>query len=123
MRGRSYLCEVRSSFLLFGGLGWAIGFEFGLSANFEIALTMIKSSFLKLMSTQIVSLSCEVELSLGETLTLPDEIIDRIGVGRWLISIAPAPIAPPLEPVRNHDAFLNGYAPEDEGLYEDYLAG
>ena len=22
--------------------------------------------------------------------------------------------------VRNHSAFLNGYAPEDEGLYDDY---
>ena len=75
------------------------------------------------MNTQVVSLSCEIELLSGETLTLPNEIINRIGVGRWLISIAPAPIVPPMEPVRNHDAFLNGYAPEDEGLYDDYLAG
>jgi hypothetical protein len=83
------------------------------------------------MNTQVVSLSCEVELLSGETLTLPDEIINRIGVGRWLISIAPAPLATPigtgstgpLEPVRQHDAFLNGYVPEDEGLYDDYLAG
>jgi hypothetical protein len=22
--------------------------------------------------------------------------------------------------IRNHSAFLNGYAPEDEGLYDDY---
>jgi hypothetical protein len=83
------------------------------------------------MNTQVVSLSCEVELLSGETLTLPDEIISCIGVGRWLISIAPAPLAKPigtgstspLETVRQHDAFLNGYAPEDEGLYDDYLAG
>jgi hypothetical protein len=25
--------------------------------------------------------------------------------------------------VRNHAAFLSGYAPEDEGLYDDYSAG
>ena len=25
--------------------------------------------------------------------------------------------------VRNHAAFLNSYAPEDEGLYDDYSAG
>lgn len=87
------------------------------------------------MNTQVVSLSCEVELFSGETLTLPDELTNRIGVGRWLISIAPAPMAEPqqkspgmeiaqtVEPVRQHDAFLNGYAPEDEGLYDDYLAG
>jgi len=24
------------------------------------------------------------------------------------------------QPVRQHDAFLNSYAPEDEGLYDDY---
>ena len=45
--------------------------------------------------------------------------IDRFGTS----AIALAPIAPPLEPAQNHDAFLNGYAPEDEGLYDDYLAG
>lgn len=79
------------------------------------------------MNTEVVSLSCEVELLSGETLTLPDEITNRIGVGRWLISIAPAPlgkgISPQTESVRQHDAFLNGYAPEDEGLYDDYFAG
>jgi predicted DNA-binding antitoxin AbrB/MazE fold protein len=26
-------------------------------------------------------------------------------------------------PVRDHSAFLNSYAPEDEGLYDDYSAG
>lgn len=25
--------------------------------------------------------------------------------------------------IRNHHAFLNGYAPEDEGLYDDYPIG
>jgi hypothetical protein len=75
------------------------------------------------MNTQVVSLSCEVELLSGETLTLPNEITDRIGMGRWLISINPVPMTQPMEPVRQHDAFLNGYAPEDEGLYDDYLAG
>lgn len=25
--------------------------------------------------------------------------------------------------VRNHNAFLSGYAPEDEGLYDDYPTG
>ena len=27
------------------------------------------------------------------------------------------------EVVRDHSAFLNSYAPEDEGLYDDYSAG
>jgi predicted DNA-binding antitoxin AbrB/MazE fold protein len=26
-------------------------------------------------------------------------------------------------PIRNHSAFLSSYAPEDEGLYDDYPAG
>ena len=47
------------------------------------------------MNTQVVSLSCEVELLSGETLTLPDEIINRIAPAPWLISIAPAPLAKP----------------------------
>ncbi|MGK7939352.1 MAG: hypothetical protein AB4062_04190 [Crocosphaera sp.] len=25
-----------------------------------------------------------------------------------------------INPIRNHQAFLNGYSPEDEGLYDDY---
>ena len=27
------------------------------------------------------------------------------------------------EPIRDHSAFLNSYAPEDEGLYDDYSGG
>jgi hypothetical protein len=27
------------------------------------------------------------------------------------------------EPIRDHAAFLNGYTPEDEGLYDDYESG
>ena len=40
------VCQRRSSFLLFG-LGWAIVFEFGLSANLGITLTIIKFSFIE----------------------------------------------------------------------------
>ena len=29
----------------------------------------------------------------------------------------------PADSVRDHSAFLNSYVPEDEGLYDDYLAG
>ena len=28
-----------------------------------------------------------------------------------------------LKQIRDHQAFLNGYAPEDEGLYDDYSIG
>lgn len=55
-----------------------------------------------------------VELQPGERLTLPPELLERVGPGRWMVSVRPL-----TEPVRRHDAFLNGYAPEDEGLYDD----
>lgn len=29
-------------------------------------------------------------------------------------------VACAINPIRNHQAFLNGYSPEDEGLYDDY---
>lgn len=68
------------------------------------------------MDQKIISLSYEVELKPGEKLTLPPSLLADIGEGRWLITIQQQPKTL----VRSHDAFLNGYAPEDEGLYDDY---
>ncbi|NJP08606.1 MAG: hypothetical protein HC866_03310 [Leptolyngbyaceae cyanobacterium RU_5_1] len=73
------------------------------------------------MNTKLVNLTYEVELQQGEKLSLPDSIATRIGAGRWLIIIKPVSESF-IEPVRSHDAFLNGYAPEDEGLYDDCTA-
>ncbi|PZV09612.1 MAG: hypothetical protein DCF22_18305 [Leptolyngbya sp.] len=72
------------------------------------------------MNTRLVKLSCEIELQTGEKLVLPDAIVNNIGVGRWLISIAPINDAAQTSPSRYHDAFLNSYSAEDEGLYDDY---
>ena len=69
------------------------------------------------MNTQFVNLSCEIELKTGEKLYLPDEIVNGVGAGRWMISIVPIPNTD--QAIRQHDAFLNGYAPEDEGLYDE----
>jgi hypothetical protein len=74
------------------------------------------------MNPQLVNLSCEIELQTGEKLALPDEIVNRIGAGRWLVSIVPIADAAQTSAHRYHDAFLNSYAPEDEGLYDDYSA-
>jgi len=68
------------------------------------------------MKNSLVNLTYEIELEPGEKLTLPDSLIAHVNAGRWLITIRPLPI-----PIRCHSAFLNGYAPEDEGLYDDYL--
>jgi len=67
------------------------------------------------MKTNVVSLTYEIELQPGEELTLPESLVKSLGAGRWLITVRPLP-APP---VRDHNAFLDSYAPEDEGLYDD----
>jgi hypothetical protein len=58
---------------------------------------------------QLINLTYDVELKLGERLTLPDQLLAGVGPGRWRISIQPLA-------VRDHTAFLNSYAAEDEGL-------
>ena len=68
------------------------------------------------MKNSLVNLTYEIELESGEKLTLPESLIAHVNAGRWLITICPLPI-----PIRSHSAFLNSYAPEDEGLYDDYL--
>ncbi len=62
----------------------------------------------------LVSLTYEIELEPGEKLTLPKSLIAQVDAGRWPITIHPLPT-----PIRSHSAFLNSYAPEDEGLYKD----
>ncbi|UBF29178.1 hypothetical protein K9N68_15875 [Kovacikia minuta CCNUW1] len=71
------------------------------------------------MNTKLVNLTYEVELQQGEKLILPDSIAEKVGARRWLITIEPAS-EDSAEPIRNHDAFLNGYVSEDERLYDDY---
>lgn len=72
------------------------------------------------MKSNLLSVTYEVELQPGEKLVLPEELVESIGGGRWKITIQPidAPLSGQL--VRDHTAFLNSYAPEDEGLYDDY---
>jgi hypothetical protein len=72
------------------------------------------------MNGKVLNLSYEVELQAGEKLSLPDSLLDSIGVGRWVVTIQPSSEASAIPAIRNHQAFLNGYAPEDEGLYDDY---
>jgi len=68
------------------------------------------------MENSLVSLTYEVELEPGKRLiTLPESLIAHVDTRRWLITIRPCPA-----PVRSHSAFLNSYAPKDEGLYDDY---
>ena len=65
-----------------------------------------------------------------ELANLPENVGDRSSV---LITFLDAGIVDPVQlqrlidqletmvpTIRQHDAFLNSYAPEDEGLYDDY---
>jgi hypothetical protein len=73
----------------------------------------------KAMHSKLMNLTYEIELQTGETLILPESLVQNIGAGRWLITIQPLVEAKAVS-TRSHDAFLKGYAPEDEGLYDDY---
>lgn len=68
------------------------------------------------MKDQPLNLSYEIELRPGEKLTMPPELVASVGAGRWIVTVQPARS---VSAVRLHAAFLNGYAPEDEGLYDD----
>ena len=72
------------------------------------------------MRSELVNLTYEIELQPGEVFSLPGELLDHIGPGRWIISIQPVGVATQISPIRDHSAFLSSYAPEDEGLYDDY---
>lgn len=70
------------------------------------------------MKESLLNLAFEVELKPGERLMLPERLIQSVKEGRWIIIIQPATPAPIA--IRDHTAFLMSYAPEDEGLYDDY---
>lgn len=72
------------------------------------------------MQSNLLNLTYEIELQPGEKLALPPILIDVIGAGRWVVTIRPSETVAAITPVRNHSVFLNSYAPEDEGRYDDY---
>lgn len=71
------------------------------------------------MKEQLIRLTYEIELQAGEEFRLPEALTASIGPGRWRLTLQPLRPTTP----RSHAAFLNGYAPEDEGLYDDYPTG
>jgi hypothetical protein len=72
------------------------------------------------MKSKLIRLFYEVELETGEKMSLPETLVNSINAGRWLITIEPLTNETKSSSIRSHHAFLNGYAPEDEGLYDDY---
>jgi hypothetical protein len=72
-----------------------------------------------MMETKLSEITYDIKLLPGEPLSLPEDVAKILGPGHWLVSIRPANSNPS---IRDHAAFLNSYAPEDEGLYDDYSA-
>jgi hypothetical protein len=70
--------------------------------------------------SELLKITCEIQLNPDEKLTLPPGLIESIGKGRWLITIEQIPASTIPQITRNHHAFLNSYAVEDEGLYDNY---
>ena len=68
------------------------------------------------MKDHLRHLAYEIELRPGEKLTLPTALVESVGAGHWVITIRSVDSD---QPVRSHGAFLNGYAADDEGLYDD----
>ena len=71
------------------------------------------------MRSHLTQLTYEIELQPGEKLTLPEPLVASVSAGRWLITIQPFTANTNSTSIRNHSAFLNSYAPSDEGLYDD----
>lgn len=71
------------------------------------------------MKDELICLTYEIELQPGEQLRLPESLAASIGPGRWRLTIQPVH----RQPMQSHAAFLNSYAPEDEGLYDAYPGG
>jgi hypothetical protein len=72
------------------------------------------------MQSHLAEVTYDIQLKPGESLTLPPHLDQIVGPGHWVVSIRPAGQQPPSMSIRDHAAFLSSYAPEDEGLYDDY---
>jgi hypothetical protein len=73
------------------------------------------------LNSDFNEITFDLQLQPGEPLQLPKEAAAIVGPGHWLVSVRPADCQS--GPVRDHSAFVNSFAPEDEGLYDDYSAG
>ena len=69
---------------------------------------------MKIIQTKAMIKNGEIRVKLSEELTEKEVNVIIIAEGESPKST---------DIIRNHKAFLNGYAPEDEGLYDDYPIG
>src|SRR5262245_39323034 len=81
----------------------------------ELGSRRISSECTRSMDSNVTELSFSVELEPGQKLSLPQSVVDSISPGRWQVSICSLADDAEQGCIRDHSAFLHGYAPEDEG--------
>jgi hypothetical protein len=76
------------------------------------------------MKSQLLILTYEIDIEPGASFAVPVGLTDSLTPGRWRITIQPLePASLSFGHVQGHGAFLNAYAPEDEGWYDDCPPG
>ncbi|PSF36044.1 hypothetical protein C7H19_14985 [Aphanothece hegewaldii CCALA 016] len=70
----------------------------------------------------VIPKSTNIQLNENESFTLPESVLNLVGSGDWLVTIEQIESDTNSSSIRDHQAFLNGYDPMDEGLYNDYTA-
>lgn len=68
--------------------------------------------------TQVVHITYEIKLLSREKLTLPPSLVESIGAGNGIITIEAKLTVSSI--VRRQNAFLQVYASEEEGFYDEY---
>ena len=66
------------------------------------------------MRVEAIEHRYRVRIEAEDRRRLPPSLREVFLEGEWLVTIEPAETT-----YRDHSSFLSGYAPEDEGLYDD----
>lgn len=69
---------------------------------------------MKILQTKVIIKDGEIRIRVPEDLSNKEVNV---------IIIAEEELQKSADMIRNHNAFLSGYEPEDEGLYDDYPTG
>ncbi|MEX0783798.1 MAG: hypothetical protein WD557_14235 [Dehalococcoidia bacterium] len=68
------------------------------------------------MRIETVQRKYRIQVAESDRQQLPEPLREVLGEGDWLVTVEPADDGTLL---RDHSSLLSGYAPEDEGLYDD----
>jgi hypothetical protein len=91
--------------------------------DMRLDLRTDKRIIFQAMQPNISEFVYDIQLKPGESLSLPKEAASIVGPGHWQVTIRQSDAIETESSMRSHSAFINSYAPEDDGLYDDYPAG